>query len=67
MVMDNTENIKYDINPKGAFKHIGNVYGDFIIVRGSVPGTYKRLIKLRTQIRNMPKKITKPNILEVVV
>jgi len=67
MVMDNTENIKYEINPKGGFKHFGNVDGDFIIVRGSVPGTYKRLIKLRTQIRNMPKKITKPNILEVVV
>ena len=67
MVMDNTENIKYEINPKGGFKHFGNVNGDFIIVRGSVPGTYNRLIKLRTQIRNMPKKITKPNILEVVV
>jgi len=67
MVMDNTENIKYEINPKGGFKHFGNVNGDFIIVRGSVPGTYKRLIKLRTQIRNMPKKITKPNVLEVVV
>jgi len=67
MVMDNTENIKYEINPKGGFKHFGNVNGDFIIVRGAVPGTYKRLIKLRTQIRNMPKKITKPNILEVVV
>jgi len=67
MVMDNTENIKYEINPKGGFKHFGNVNGDFIIVRGSVPGTYKRLIKLRTQIRNLPKKITKPNILEVVV
>ena len=67
MVMDNTENIKYEINPKGGFKHFGNVNGDFIIVRGSVPGTYKRLIKLRTQMRNVPKKITKPNILEVVV
>ena len=67
MVMDNTDDIKYDINPKGGFKHFGNVNGDFIIVRGSVPGTYKRLIKLRTQIRNLPKKITKPNILEVVI
>ena len=67
MVMDNTENIKYDINPKGGFKHFGNVNGDFIILRGSVPGTYKRLIKLRTQMRNAPAKITKPNILEVVV
>jgi len=67
MVMDNTENIKYKINPKGGFKHFGNVSGDFIILRGSVPGTYNRLIKLRSQIRNIPKKITKPDILEVVV
>jgi large subunit ribosomal protein L3 len=67
MVMDNTENIKYEINPKGGFKHFGNVNGDFIIVRGSVPGTSNRLIKLRSQIRNIPKKITKPNILEVVI
>ena len=67
MVMDNTENIKYEINPKGGFKHFGNVNGDFIIVRGSVPGTYNRLIKLRSQIRNVPKKIIKPNILEVVI
>ena len=67
MIMDNTENIKYEINPKGGFKHFGNVAGDFIILHGSVPGTYKRLIKLRSQIRNAPSKITKPNILEVVV
>jgi len=67
MVMDNTENIKYKINPKGGFKHFGNVNGDFIILRGSVPGTYNRLIKLRSQMRNIPQKITKPNILEVVV
>ena len=67
MVMDNTENIKYRINPKGGFKHFGNVNGDFIILRGSVPGTYNRLIKLRSQMRNIPQKITKPNILEVVV
>jgi len=67
MVMDNSENIKYRINPKGGFKHFGNVNGDFIILRGSVPGTYNRLIKLRSQIRNIPQKITKPNILEVVV
>ena len=42
-------------------------HGDFIIVKGSVPGTYRRLIKLRKQIRNEPNKISKPNILEVVI
>jgi large subunit ribosomal protein L3 len=55
------------INPDGGFKHFGNVNGDYIIVKGSVPGTYRRLIKLRKQIRKEPKKIVKPNVLEVVI
>ena len=67
MVMSNTEKNEFVINPTGGFKHFGNVNGDFIIVKGSVPGTYRRLIKLRKQIRNEPKKILKPNILEVVI
>ena len=67
MVMDNIENTKFKINPEGGFKHFGNVRGDFVILKGSIPGTYRRLIKFRSQIRNMPLKISKPNILEVVV
>ncbi|KFM14308.1 50S ribosomal protein L3 [Marine Group I thaumarchaeote SCGC AAA799-O18] len=67
MVMDNTENTKFKINPDGGFKHFGNVNGDFVIVRGSVPGTYNRLVKLRAQIRNAPLKKNKPNVLEVVI
>ena len=64
MVMDNNENIKYKINPAGGFKHFRTVNEVFIILRGSVPGTYKRLIKLRSQIRNAPKQIIKQNIIE---
>ena len=41
--------------------------GDYVIVKGSVPGTYRRLIKLRKQIRKEPKKIIKPNVVEVVI
>jgi large subunit ribosomal protein L3 len=67
MVIGNTENNKIKINPEGGYKHFGLVKGDFIILKGSVPGTYRRLIKLRSQIRNSPMKITKPNILEVVI
>jgi len=67
MVIDNTKDLEYKINPEGGFKHFGNVNGDFVILRGSVPGTYKRLIKLRAQVRNAPTKIIKPNILEVIV
>ena len=61
------EKNEFQINPDGGYKHFGNVNGDFIVVKGSVPGTYRRLIKLRQQIRNEPKKITKPNVLEVVL
>ncbi|MDX1595698.1 MAG: 50S ribosomal protein L3 [Nitrosopumilaceae archaeon] len=67
MIMSNTSENKLKINPDGGFKHFGQVKGDFIILKGSVPGTYRRLIKLRRQIRNAPAKVIKPNILEVVV
>ena len=67
MVMGNTEESKMKINPDGGYKHFGLVKGDFIILKGSVPGTYKRLIKLRSQMRNIPSKVSKPNILEVVI
>ena len=67
MIMSNTEKEEFKINPDGGFKHFGNVNGDFIIVKGSVPGTYRRLIKLRKQIRNEPKKVVKPNVLEIVI
>ncbi len=67
MVMGNTNDEQIKINPDGGYKHFGLVKGDFIILKGSVPGTYRRLIKLRTQIRNAPAKVNKPNILEVVV
>ena len=67
MLMGNTDDSKMEINPKGGYKHFGLVKGDYIILKGSVPGTYKRLIKLRSQVRNTPSKITKPNILEVIV
>lgn len=67
MVMGNAGDEQTKINPDGGFKHFGLVKGDFIILKGSVPGTYRRLIKLRSQIRNAPAKVTKPNILEVVV
>ena len=67
MIMSNTDKDEIKINPQGGYKHFGNVKGDFIILKGSVPGTYRRMIKLRSQIRNIPTKVLKPNILEVVV
>ena len=67
MIIGNTDNDQIKINPDGGYKHFGLVKGDFIVLKGSVPGTYRRLIKLRSQIRNVPAKVLKPNILEVVV
>ncbi len=67
MMIGNTNESEIKINPEGGYKHFGLVKGDFIVLKGSVPGTYRRMIKMRSQIRNVPTKITKPNILEVVV
>ena len=67
MVINNADNKEIKINPDGGYKHYGLVKGDYIILKGSVPGTYRRMIKLRSQIRKIPAKIIKPNILEVVV
>lgn len=55
------------INPSGGFKHFGLVTGDYIVVRGSVPGVPKRLVKMRQPIRNVSKKVLEPKVLEVVV
>lgn len=67
MIMSNTGKNEFKINPSGGFKHYGVVNGDFVVLKGSVPGTYRRLVKLRTQIRNIPSKVLKPNILDIVV
>ena len=55
------------INPSGGFKHFGLVRCDYIVVRGSIPGVPKRLIKMRQPIRSPPKKVLEPKVLEVVV
>lgn len=67
MIMSNTEKADFKINPSGGYKHYGFVNGDFVVLKGSIPGTYRRMVKLRTQIRNVPNKVLKPNILEIVV
>lgn len=39
------------VTPKGGFKGYGEVRGDYLLVKGSVMGPYKRLIKLRKAAR----------------
>ena len=55
------------VNPAGGYKHFGLVKGDYVVLKGSVPGAYRRLVKMRSQVRNAPAKVKKPNILEIVV
>lgn len=68
LVMSNTEKDgQNSINPSGGFKHFGLVRGDYIIVRGSIPGVPKRLVKMRQPIRNVSKKVLEPKVLEVII
>ena len=68
LIMSNTEKDGQNlINPSGGFKHFGLVKGDYIVVRGSIPGVPKRLVKMRHPIRNVQKKVLEPKVLEVVV
>jgi large subunit ribosomal protein L3 len=55
------------INPSGGFKHFGQIKGDYIVIKGSVPGVPKRLLKLRHAIREINAKIIEPKVLEVVL
>jgi large subunit ribosomal protein L3 len=46
------------INPAGGFMHYGNITSPYLLVKGSLPGPAKRLIKLTTPLRqnkNIPK------------
>ncbi len=40
-----------DINPNGGFSHYGLVKNNYILIKGSVPGPRKRLIRMRHAIR----------------
>jgi large subunit ribosomal protein L3 len=39
------------INPNGGFKNYGEIKGDYLVVRGSIMGPAKRLIKMRKAVR----------------
>jgi len=52
---------KDDANPKGGFLHYGVVKNDCVLIKGSIGGPCKRMIKLRRSIRKTVKPI-KPEI-----
>ncbi len=47
-----------EINPKAGFNKFGLVNSDYILLKGSVPGPKKRLIRLREPMRSKSKPIT---------
>lgn len=68
LIISNTDkDTENSINPPGGFKHFGLIRGDYIVVRGSIPGVPKRLVKMRQPIRSVSKKVLEPKVLEVVV
>lgn len=67
LMISNSENTEVNINPAGGFKHFGLVAGDYMVVRGTIPGVPKRLIKLRQPIRSKQSKINEPKITEVMI
>jgi large subunit ribosomal protein L3 len=67
LLIGNTSEEGLDINRKGGFKHFGALNGDFIVIRGSIPGVPRRLVKLRMPIRHKNTKILEPKIVEMVV
>jgi large subunit ribosomal protein L3 len=40
-----------DINPAGGFVNYGEVDGDYVLIKGSLPGPNKRLLRFRPAIR----------------
>lgn len=55
------------ITPRGGFPHFGEVRGEYVIVRGSVPGPIKRLIDLRLPLYPRRQKVQVPKIIEINV
>ncbi len=49
------------INIKGGFTNYGPIKNDFIIIDGSIPGSAKRLIRIRKAVRNTTK-VKEPQI-----
>nr|MDO8083713.1 50S ribosomal protein L3 [Candidatus Sigynarchaeum springense]MDO8118485.1 50S ribosomal protein L3 [Candidatus Sigynarchaeota archaeon] len=55
-----------EINPQGGLIRYGLVKGDYILIKGSVPGAKKRFVRLRASIRGV-KDIAAPEITYVNV
>jgi large subunit ribosomal protein L3 len=54
-----------EVTPEGGFINYGLVRGDYVMIKGSVPGPSKRLIRLRDPIRAKKADFGEPNILHI--
>ncbi|HWR25502.1 MAG TPA: 50S ribosomal protein L3 [Methanosarcina sp.] len=54
-----------EVTPDGGFLNYGLVRGDYVLIKGSVPGPSKRLIRLRDPIRAKKADLGEPNILHI--
>ena len=60
-----SNSVQNPITPSGGFPHFGEVRGDYLIVRGSVPGPIKRLVDLRLPLYPRRQRPSAPKILEI--
>jgi large subunit ribosomal protein L3 len=64
-IMKISENVD-EVNPKGGFPHYGFVKNNYVLLKGSVPGPAKRLIRMRLGTR-APEKVQEPKVSYVSV
>jgi large subunit ribosomal protein L3 len=51
------------ITPEGGFPHYGQIHGDYVVVKGSVPGPYRRPVIVRFPLRSAYGKGKAPTIM----
>ena len=51
-----------DITPAGGFLHYGVVRGPYLMIKGSIPGPNKRLVRIRPAIRQGEQTVSTPTI-----
>ena len=51
-----------EITPEGGFLHYGLVRGPYVLIKGSVPGPNKRLVRIRPAIRQGEHTVRTPTI-----
>ncbi len=49
------------INPAGGWPHYGLVKNDFVVIKGSIPGTIKRVVRFRWAMRK-PTEVVEPKL-----